>query len=79
MRVRIFNIVVVPVLKYGYDARVMTERDKGKIQVVEMKFMRSTLGSTILDRKNVDIRTELGVNQLLEQLRSYKRRWYYDI
>ena len=58
---------------YGDEARVMTERDNAKIQATEMKFMRSTLGCTILDRKkNVYIRTELGVNPLLEQLRSNK-------
>ena len=52
---------------YGDEARVMTERDKAKIQPAEIKFMRSTLDCTILDRnKNVNIRMELGVDPLLE-------------
>ena len=41
----------------------MTERDKTKIQASEMKFIRNTLGCSIIDRnKNVDIRMELGVD-----------------
>ena len=50
---------------YGDEARVMTERDKAKIQAAEMQFMSSTLGCTILDRKkNVDIRTAVSYTHL---------------
>ena len=46
---------------YEDEARVMTERDKAKIQAAEMTFMRSTLGCTILDRKkNVNYKDRTG-------------------
>ena len=62
-RIRFFNTVAVPGVMYGDEARVMTEIEKAQIQAAEMKFMGSTVGCTILDRKKiVDIKTGLALN-----------------
>lgn len=75
-RVKFFNTVAIPVLMYGNEIRVMSEKDKSRIQAAEMKFMRSTLGFTILDKKrNTDIRQELKVEPLLDTLRRNRQRW----
>ena len=75
-RIKFFNTVAVPVLMYGDEARVRTERDKTKIQAAEMKFMRSTLGCNILDKKkSSDIRKELQVEPLLQKLTRNRIRW----
>lgn len=75
-RIKFFNTIAVPMLTYGSEARIMTEKDKSKVQVAEMKFMRSTLGCTIQDKKkNIDIRKKLEVEPLLEKLKRNNRRW----
>lgn len=76
-RIKFFNTVAVPVLMYGDEARVTSKKDNSKIQAAEMKFLRSTLGYNILDKKkSTEIRNKLGVEPLLEKLERNQKRWY---
>ena len=51
--------VVVPNMIYGSETWNMSVSDRARLEVVEMKYLRTICGLTRLDRvRNVDIRTK---------------------
>jgi hypothetical protein len=50
------------------------KKDKDKLQSAEMKFLRSTVGCIILDRKNEEIRKELKVAALNDKITENQRK-----
>ncbi|KAF6206398.1 hypothetical protein GE061_017631 [Apolygus lucorum] len=61
--------MATPVLSYGSESWTITQRDKQKIQTVEMKFLRRVKGCTLRDQiRNEHIREELGVYSVNEKI-----------
>ncbi|KAL0266254.1 UNVERIFIED_CONTAM: hypothetical protein PYX00_008851 [Menopon gallinae] len=58
----IYRAVYVPVLTYGHQVWVMTERTRSRIRAAEMRFLRAVAGVTRIDRcRNAAIREGLQV------------------
>ena len=64
-----YRSIFVPILTYGHEGWVMTERTR--VQAAEMSFLRRVAGVSLRDRvRSSAIREELG----LEPLRLYLER-----
>jgi hypothetical protein len=76
-KLAVFNSVFVPVLTYGHELWVMTERIRSRIQAAEMGFLRRVSGVTILDRvRSSEIRESLQVEPLLLRIERSQLRYY---
>ncbi|TWW59701.1 hypothetical protein D4764_06G0012310 [Takifugu flavidus] len=65
-KLSIYRSIYVPVLTYGHQRWVMTERTRSRIQAAEMSFLRRVAGLSLRDRvRSSDIREGLGVEPLL--------------
>ncbi|TWW69186.1 R2DM Retrovirus-related Pol polyprotein from type II retrotransposable element, partial [Takifugu flavidus] len=65
-KLSIYRSIYVPVLTYGHQRWVMTERTRLRIQAAEMSFLCRVAGLNLRDRvRSSDIREELGVEPLL--------------
>ena len=64
-----------PILLYGAEAWALNTRAKSKLQGVEMRVLRAIKGVTRRDRvRNLDIRGELRVEPLLEEIERIQLR-----
>ena len=56
-KLTVYNAMVVPTLVYGCEAWVLKERDKMKLQIMEMQVLRRVEGVTRADRvRNKEVR-----------------------
>lgn len=63
-------------LLYGSEFWTLTKSEEKRIEVIEMRFLRSIAGYTLLDKKrNEDIRLELNIFNLIEKLTEYRNKW----
>jgi hypothetical protein len=68
--------MAVPVLVYGSETWTLRKRDWKRIQAAEMKYLRTVKGCTRLDQiRNEDIRNELGISPLSENITEYRNKW----
>ena len=49
-KLAVFRSVFVPIITYGHDCWVMTERMRSRVQAVEMGFLRKVRGLFLLDK-----------------------------
>ena len=76
-KISVFKSVYTPILTYGHESWVMTERTRSRIQAAEMRFLRGVAGITRLDRvRNSSIRNSLGIEPLLLQIERSQLRWF---
>ncbi|CAM1326824.1 Uncharacterised protein r2_g3579 [Pycnogonum litorale] len=75
-KLAVFKSVFVPILTYGHEPWVMTERTRSRIRAAEMAFLRRISGLTMLDRvRSSEIRETLRVEPLLLQIERSQLRW----
>jgi hypothetical protein len=75
-KLRIHNITAKTALKYGNETSMLNKRDKQRLEAAQIRFLRSLLGYTKLDRqRNVDIRERLRVQSIVEEIQTYQRKW----
>ncbi|TWW67219.1 hypothetical protein D4764_02G0002600 [Takifugu flavidus] len=75
-KLSIYRSIYVPVLTYGHQRWVMTERTRSRIQAAEMSFLRRVAGLSLRDRvRSFDIREGLGVEPLLLHLERSQLGW----
>ena len=73
---RVYNAVVVPTLVYGCEAWVLKERDKSRVQAMEMKVLRGVAGVTRLDCvRNEEIRKGLKQEAVVAQVKKRREGW----
>jgi hypothetical protein len=60
-----YKIMAVPALLYGSETWTLRRRDWNRIQVAEMKYLRTVKGDRI---RHEDIRNELGISSLSEKI-----------
>jgi hypothetical protein len=73
---KFYKIMAVPVLLYGSETWTQRKRDWNRIQAAEMKCLRTVKGCTRLDQvRNEDIRKELGIFPLSENIIEYRNKW----
>uniref|UniRef100_A0A8C6MJY5 Reverse transcriptase domain-containing protein n=1 Tax=Nothobranchius furzeri TaxID=105023 RepID=A0A8C6MJY5_NOTFU len=76
-RLSIYWSIYVPILTYGHELWVMTERTRLRIQAVEMSFLRRVAGLSLRDRvRSSDIREGLGVELLLLRIERSQLRLF---
>jgi ABC-type ATPase involved in cell division len=52
----IYNTLAISTLIYGREIWTLTQKDKSRLKASEIKFLRRTVGCTLLDhKKNEDI------------------------
>ena len=75
-KLSIYKSVYRPILTYGHEQWVMTERMKSRVQAAEMRFLRRIAGLTLLDRiRSSDIRETLQVSPLLLWIERSQLKW----
>ena len=76
-RVCIYTTILRPVLLYGSETWVLTQKLKSKIQATEMRVLRLIHGVTRRDRiRNENIRKSLSVEPVLTIIERNQLRWY---
>ena len=76
-KLSVFKSVYVPILTYGHESWVMTERVRSRVQAAEMRFLRGVEGVTLLDRvRSTTIRESLQIEPLLLWIERSQLRWY---
>lgn len=76
-KMKIYESVFVPVLTYGCESWVLSERQKSKLQACEMRYLRRAEGVTKRDRiRNEEIRNRLGAEQLQRKIERHQLRWF---
>jgi len=75
-RIKLHNILALPVLLYSSEIWTIKARDARRITAAEMKYMRRTAGYTWTDYKtNTQITKELKIIKIFDKLLEYKRNW----
>ena len=75
-KLTVYNAVVVPTLVYGCEAWVLRERDKMRLQAMEMKVLRGVTGVTRLDcMRSEEIRKALKQEAVVTQVMRRREGW----
>jgi len=62
----VFRTVFIPILTYGHESWVMTERICLQVQASEMRFLQRIEGVTLFDKvRSSEIRKSLNIEPLL--------------
>ena len=73
----VFRSFFVPILTYGHEYWVMTERVRSQVQAVEMFFFRKVRGLSLLDKvKSINICQSLNIEPVLLRIEQSQLRWY---
>uniref|UniRef100_A0A8C6L319 Reverse transcriptase domain-containing protein n=1 Tax=Nothobranchius furzeri TaxID=105023 RepID=A0A8C6L319_NOTFU len=76
-RLSIYRSIYVPILTYGHELWVMTERTRSRIQAAEMSFLRRVARLSLRDRvRSSDILEGLGVELLLLRIERSQLTWF---
>ena len=76
-KVSIFKAVFVPILTYGHESWVMTERMRSQVQASEMRFLRRIEGVTLFNKvRSSEIRKSLNIEPLLLRIERSQLRWF---
>ena len=76
-KIIIYQSILKPILLYGSEVWSLTSKTESQLQAAEMRVLRTIRGVTRRDRmRNSQIRAELQVVPLLEDIERNKLRWY---
>ena len=79
-KLRIHNIAVKAALKFRSEAWVLKKRQEQRLEAAQIKFLRHLLGITKLDKeKNQWIREKTGAQNIVEEIKQYKKKWLQHI
>ena len=75
-----YESIVIPIVTYGAETWSMSVNERKRLDVMEMKCLRSMCGVSILDRvRNEEVREKVQLNEKLSE-RIDKRilRWFFS-
>lgn len=73
---KFYKVAAVPSLTYGSECWTTTKNNERRITTSEMRFLRSTAGYSLRDRKrNEDIREELKIFNITDKIKDYRQQW----
>ena len=76
-KLSIFKAMFVPILTYGHESWVMTERMRSQVQRSEMMFLRRIEGVTLFNKvRSSEIRKSLNIEPLLLRIERSQLRWF---
>ena len=72
----VYNAMIVPTLTYGTESWVLKEREKQRVQAVEMRVLRKIAGVCRIDHvRNEVIREQLGQEGIVEKVCRKREAW----
>ena len=76
-KLSICKTVFVPILTYGHESWVMTERMRSQVQASEMRFLRRIEGVTLFNKvRSSEIQKSLNIEPLLLRIERSQLRWF---
>ena len=76
-KLSVFKTVFVPILTYGHESWVMTERMRSQVEASEMRFLRRIEGVTLFNKvRSSEIRKSLNIEPLLLRIERSQLRWF---
>ena len=73
----VFKAVLIPILTYGHEWWVVTERVRLQVQASEMRFLRRIEEVTLFYKvRSAEIRKSLNIEPLLLQIERSQLRWF---
>ena len=76
-KLSIFKTVFVPILTYGHESWVMTERVRSQVQASEMRFLRKIEGVALFNKmRSSEIRKSLNIELLLLRIERFQLKWF---
>ena len=77
LKIKLYMTVIRPVMLYGAECWTVTGKEEQILETTEMRMLRRIVDVTRRDQiRSVDIRKELGVNDIREKAREIRLRWY---
>jgi len=75
-QMKFYKVVARPSLLYGSETWVTTQRDMTHLEAAEMRFLRSVIGYTRLDKiRSENIGQELEISGIQDVRLKYKHNW----
>lgn len=75
-KMKFYRVMAVPMLLYGSEFWILTKKEERRIEAVEMRFLRSVAGYSLLDKiRSDDIRSELRIFKLIDRITKYRSDW----
>ena len=75
-KLTVYKTIVQPILTYGSESWIISNKYKSKLQATEMKVLRRIKGVTKMDKiKSQTIRDELEIRPLLKHIESKQLGW----
>ena len=76
-KLSIFKAVFVPILTYGHESWVMTERMRSQVQASEIRALRRIEGVTLFNKvRSSEIRKSFNIEPLLLRIERSQLRWF---
>ena len=76
-KLSIFKAVFVPILTYGHESWVTTERMRSQVQASKTRFLRRIEGVTLFNKvRSSEIRKSLNIESLLLRIERSQLRWF---
>ena len=78
LKIRIYKALIRPIATYGAESWTLRKADHQKLQVFEMRCLRTILGVTIMDKiRNEDIRQKLDLDKTItEEVEQRRLKWF---
>ena len=77
VKLSVFKSTFVPILNYGHESWVMTERVRSPMQGSKMRFLQKIKVVTMFDKhRNTTIRESLDIESLLLRIKRSQLRWF---
>ena len=75
-KLSIFKAVFVPILTYGNESWVMTEKMRSQVQASEMRFLRRIEGVTLFNKvRSSEVQKSLNIKPLFLRKKRSQLRW----
>ena len=76
-KLSIFKTVFVPILTYGHESWVMTERVRSQALASEMRFLQRIEGVALFNKeRSSEIQKPVNIEPLLLQIERSQLRWF---
>uniref|UniRef100_A0A1Y1MCV0 Reverse transcriptase domain-containing protein n=1 Tax=Photinus pyralis TaxID=7054 RepID=A0A1Y1MCV0_PHOPY len=76
-KMMVYKVIFRPILTYGSESWTLGRKEQGKIQTIDMKYLRRVKGITRRDHiRNEDVRKELQVQPITEFIVSKQLSWW---
>ncbi|CAH2013124.1 unnamed protein product [Acanthoscelides obtectus] len=72
----VYRTVFRPILIFGSESWVLTNRQKIKLQAIDMKYLRAVRVTRKDKIRNEVIREELGVESVLQRIEENQLKWF---